>query len=155
MTREFLHRGLGILAYFAAFTLVGTAGYRVIEGASSDDSLYMTVITLTAVGYEEGVPLSRAGRNFTLFLLVGGITGMGLWFALITSFIVELDLGQTRRRRRTMKEIADLRDHVIVCGAGGMGRQVINEFVASAQPFVVIEKDPERIRIVEDDGGSR
>ena len=77
MTRDFLHRSLGIVAYFAAFTLIGTAGYRVIEGASFDDSLYMTVITLTAVGYEEIVPLSRAGRNFS-YSSASGDPGSGV-----------------------------------------------------------------------------
>jgi len=78
-------------------------------------------------------------------LLLGGLTWMGTWFAFITSFIVELDLGNVLRRRRTMREIGQLGGHVIVCGAGRTGRQVVEEFEEQGEPWVVIENDPKRI----------
>lgn len=143
--RFFIPRFLATLAFFLAVGLIGTLGYMGIEGWSFGDSLYMTVITLTAVGYREVNPLSEAGRNFTMLILGVGITGMGVWFALITSLIVELDLKNVFRRRRTMKEIDQLSDHVIVCGAGRTGRQVVEELITLGYPFTVIERDPARV----------
>ncbi len=143
--RVFVPRFLLMFAYVGVLTVVGVIGYHLIEGWPVDDALYMTVITLTAVGYQEVAPLTPAGRNFTMLLLAGGITGMGLWFALITSFIVEFDLKDVFRRRKIMSEIQNLTDHIIVCGGGRTGRQVMEELVSLAQPFVLIERDPERI----------
>lgn len=148
--RVFLPRFLLMFAYVGVLTIVGVIGYVVIEGWSAHDALYMTAITLTAVGYQEVAPLSPAGRNFTMVLLAGGITGMGIWFALITSFIVEFDLKDVFKRRKVMSEIQDLSDHIIVCGGGRTGRQVMEELVSLAQPFVVIERDSERILELEE-----
>ena len=76
----------------------------------------MTVITLTFVGYEEVHPLGGTGRLVVTFLLAGGVTTLGIWFALITSRLVELDLAHVFGRRRTTKAVDKLRDHVIVWG---------------------------------------
>jgi len=124
--------------------LIGTIGYRTIQGWSWGDSIYMTVITLTAVGYEEVHPLSTPGRAFTSFILFGGITGLGLWFAFLTSFIVELDLANVFRRRRTLKQVKKMRNHVVVCGAGRTGSQVIEELIVAGESFVVVERDKEK-----------
>jgi voltage-gated potassium channel len=145
--RTFTVRFAAAAAYCGALTVIGTVGYRVIEEWSLLDALYMTAITLTSVGYEEVHPLSEVGQIFTMFLLVGGITGIGIWFALITAFIVEIDLTDLLRRRRNERELVRMNDHVVVCGAGRTGRQVIEELVATGQPFVVIERDR---RIVEE-----
>lgn len=134
--------------YFVVVNAIGVSGYMYIEGWSFHDALYMTVITLTAVGYHEVAPLSAAGRNFTMGLLALGLTGLGLWFALITAFFVEMDLTGTLQRRRTMKTIAKLRNHVIVCGCGRTGRQVLVELEQSDLDFVVVEVDPDRIRSI-------
>jgi len=82
----------------------------------------MTVITLTSIGYSEVFDLIPTGRTFTIFLLLSGISWMGFWFTNITSFIVELDLKDALKRRRTMLDIAKMKDHVIICGAGRTGR---------------------------------
>lgn len=148
--RVFLPRFLLMFAYVGVLTVVGVVGYSTIEGWPLHDALYMTVITLTAVGYNEVAPLSPAGRNFTMLLLAGGITGMGIWFALITSFIVEFDLKDVFRRRKIMMETQKLTDHIIVCGGGRTGRQVMEELISLAQPFVLIERDPERIAELEE-----
>ncbi len=135
-------------AYFAAVNAIGVSGYMYIEGWSFHDALYMTVITLTAVGYHEVAPLGAAGRNFTMALLGMGLTGLGLWFALVTALFIEMDLTGTLQRRRTMKTIAKMRDHVIVCGCGRTGRQVLIELEQSDLDFVVIDNDPERVRSI-------
>lgn len=133
------------LAAFGVLVVLGTLGYVAIERQPLWDSLYMTVITLTAVGYEEVWPLSPAGRLFTMGTLLAGISWMGFWFASITSLIVELDLQDVLRRRRSMREIANMKDHVIICGAGRTGRQIAQELEPVTHQYVVVERDPKRI----------
>jgi voltage-gated potassium channel len=106
----------------------------------------MTVITLTAVGYEEVWELSGPARAFTGFILFMGITGLGLWFAFLTSFIVELDVMDVFRRRRTLQQVEKMKNHVIVCGAGRTGGQVIEELLMAGETFVVVERDPDKIK---------
>jgi len=147
--RRYINRFLGTALFFAALLLLGTFGYVAIEDWKWGDSFYMTVITLTAVGYEEVHPLSPSGRIFTSFLLAGGITGMGLWFAFLTSFIVELDLTHVLRRRRTEKAISKMENHVIVCGAGRTGSQVVEELLMAGETFVVIERNPGKVHEIQ------
>ncbi len=141
----FIPRFVGAFLALLALTVAGTIGYLLIAPVTFMDALYMTAITLTAVGFQEVFPLSHAGRTFTMVLLLGGITWMGVWFALITSFVVELDLKDALRRRRIMTAIADLKNHVIICGAGRTGRQVAQELTSQDARFVVIERDLDRI----------
>ncbi len=144
--RRFALAGL----YFITVFLVGSLGYSIIEGWRWIDSLYMSVTTVTSVGFMELYPLSPAGRTFTMALIFLGITGLGIWWALTTALIVELDLGGVLRRRRRMRSIEGLSDHHIVCGLGRMGRVVVAEMLEAKHPFVVIEQDPARIAMVRD-----
>ena len=125
--------------------VLGTLGYVLIEQQPLADVLYMTVITVTAVGYSEVFDLTPTGRTFTIILLLCGISWMGFWFANITSFIVELDLKDALKRRRTMQDIVKMKDHVIICGAGRTGRQIAQEIDSVTQDYVIIERDPIRI----------
>lgn len=143
--RHFIPRFAGALLFLIALSIMGVAGYMALEGASFLDALYMSAITLTAVGYAEVFPLSQAGRNFTMLLLLGGISWMGIWFAFLTSFIVELDLEHVFRKRRVMRAIEKTRNHVVICGAGRTGRQVAEELTSMGQEYVVIERDPQRV----------
>ena len=117
LLRAFIPRLAGTVAFFVAITLLGAYGYVALEGWGFLDSLYMSVITITMVGYQEVHALSPEGRYFTMVLLALGLTGLGLWFAMITSFIVEMDFIATLQRRRMLKDINKLSDHIIVCGA--------------------------------------
>lgn len=141
----FLSRSFWIFALLLFFMVGGTVGYVVLEHQGLRDSLYMTVITLTAVGYQEVWPLSHAGRVFTMFVLLAGLTWMGLWFANLTSLFVELDLKGVLRRRRSMREIERMKDHVIVCGCGRTGRQVAQELASMGSDLVIIERDAHQI----------
>lgn len=134
-----------VAAYFVVLVVVGTVGYEVIEGWSRADSFYMTIITITAVGYHEVHPLTETGRIFTVFMLVGGLTGLGAWFALITASIVRMDLRNTYRRRRSMKKASRMKNHVIICGGGNMGQQIMRELGGAETPCVVIERDEDAI----------
>jgi len=143
-----IQRIVWILAVAAGLVVLGTAGYMLMEGQPFGDALYMTVITLTAVGYQEVWDLSSVGRGFTMFLLLAGISWLGFWFASITSLFVELDLQDVLRRRRSMREIANMENHVIICGAGRTGRQVAQELETVTHDYVVVERDPKRIAIL-------
>ena len=128
----------------AALLTIGTVGFRLLPGYDLLDAFYMTVITVSAVGYEEVHDLDAGGRIFASFLIVGGITMLGVWFALVTSAIVEMDLAHVFLTRRTMKKIETLKDHYIVCGAGRTGRQVARELEAAGKPYVILEKEADR-----------
>ena len=136
--------------YFLILFLVGGTGYLLIEGWSWFESLYMAVTTVSSVGFMEVHPLSPAGRIFTVVLILLGVSGLGIWWALTTALIVELDLRGVLRRRRTMRAIEHMKDHYIICGAGRMGHVVIGEMLQAGHPFVVIEHNPGRIATVMD-----
>jgi len=133
------------LITLVGLVVFGTIGYVLIEGQPFGDSLYMTVITLTAVGYQEVWELDAVGRGYTMVVLLAGISWLGFWFASITALIVELDLKDVLRRRRSMLEIAKMEDHVIICGAGRTGRQVAQELEPVTHDYVIVERDPKRI----------
>jgi voltage-gated potassium channel len=139
--RTFRRRFFYMLSAAATLTVIGTIGFLMFPEYDLSDALYMTVITLTAVGYEEVHDLTDTGRVLAGFLLAGGITLMGVWFALLTSALVEMDLAHVFLARRTMKRIDTLKGHFIVCGAGRTGRQIARELENAGKPYVVVEKD--------------
>lgn len=132
-------RLVATIAALLAVTLVGALGYRWIEGASWGDALYMTIVTLSTVGYDEVVELGPAGRVFTAILICTGIVlvfGLaGVWVRVI----FEGELNQAIGRRRKGKVLADIKNHIIVCGHGRFGSQVAEELAAHGERFVVID----------------
>jgi voltage-gated potassium channel len=126
----------------------GTAGYELIEGWSAWDALYMTVITVTTVGYREVHPLSRVGEGFTIVLLIGGVGTALYTFTLLATLVVEGGLHLRMEQRRTRRMIDDLEDHFIICGFGRIGSVVADEFRREGTPFVIVERDPERVHEV-------
>ena len=129
-------------ALLVVFVLVGggALGYRIVEGWSFFDSLYMSVITLTSVGYMEVHPLSIAGRAFTMVLLLTGVFSLFYAATTLIRAIVGGELTGQLGRNRMEKKLQGLRDHIIVCGYGRMGRLVAQEFSQQGIPFVVIER---------------
>jgi voltage-gated potassium channel len=120
---------------------VGSAGYALIEPEYTlFDALYMTVITLTTVGYEETKPLSTAGRVFTMFLLLGGVFTLFYAASATIRLVVSGELRSTLGRQRMQRQLVEMNGHLIVCGYGRMGRLVGKEFAAQKLPFVVIEQ---------------
>src|SRR5205085_9270475 len=99
-----------------------------IEGMSLLDALYMTVITLSTVGFAEVQPLSPAGRIFTIALIVVGVTMAGYLVSNLGAVVVAQALGEGLARRRLEKQLHVIRDHYILCGFGRMGQEISREF---------------------------
>ncbi len=139
-------RLIGILAALAFIMLTGTGGYVAIEGWAPLDALYMTVITLSSVGFMEVHDLSDKGRVFTMALILCGSGVLIYGISIITAFIVEGELTDVLRRRKMQKRIDRLEGHYIVCGADQTGRYVIDELLRTQKKFSVIDRDAAKIR---------
>jgi voltage-gated potassium channel len=131
-----------ILILLVGVISFGTVGYQLIEGWRFFDALYMTVITVASVGFQEVHPLSTAGRSFTIGLIILGLGVVAYGLGTITAFWVEGDLLHLWGKRTMERQIAALRDHIVVCGGGGTGREVARELLRTRRPFVCIEIEP-------------
>ncbi len=128
--------------------LGGTLGYSLIEeNWSLFDAFYMTLISLTTVGYGEVRPLTTQGRVFTVFLLLGGVGTLAYGVSTTTAFLVGGQFTQMMRKRSLETKIQHLSDHLVLCGLGETGRHVADEFIKTNKPFVAIERDPEQIAL--------
>lgn len=136
-----------IMAIMILFLLLamGMLGYRILEGWSFSDALYMTVITITTVGYAEVHPLSQHGRIFTVILIIASLGGVGYIFGSIAHTFVAGEIREILGRQRMEKRVKRLNDHYILCGYGRIGSHIAAGFAAEGLPFVVVEKDPEGI----------
>jgi voltage-gated potassium channel len=123
----------------------GTAGYILIEGWNAWDAFYMTIITVTTVGYREVHDLSRAGQVFTTLVAVSGVATLFYTASLLLALLVEGTLHRKWRGRLLDRMLQDLRNHFILCGYGRMGTTIAEEFSRQGVPFVIIERDPERL----------
>jgi len=123
----------------------GTGGYLLIERWSLIDAFYMTVITISTVGYGEVHPLSSQGRLFTSVLIVGGVGTMLYAFGVFAETLSEGHFLEFRRVRQLQREVNRLREHFIVCGYGRIGTQVVAEFEAAGLPYVVVDSNPDAI----------
>src|SRR5688572_7967679 len=119
----------------------GTVGYHLIEGWSLFDALYMTITTLTTVGFQEVHPLSTAGRAFTLGLLVTGVFTVFYAATAVIHAMFSGELAGYMGRHRMERDLAALSGHAIVCGYGRMGRRVCAEFEAMKRSYVLIDRE--------------
>jgi voltage-gated potassium channel len=125
-----------------AFALVyGTAGFMILEGFSFINALYMTVTTLTTVGFGEIQPLSPVGRVFTISVIAVGFVAVFTLLAVLTSLVVSGQLGRSLARRGMRHRIAGLKDHYIVCAYGRVGRAAVEELTKQGVDVVVVEVD--------------
>ena len=141
-----------ILDLFIFFLILigGCIGYIVIEGWDMLEALYMTVITVTTVGFTEVHPLSRAGEIFTMFLIVFGVGFILYFLSSITGMMIEGTLKDVFGRRKLEKKINQIDGHYIVCGFGRIGRTVSQLLREKPMEVVVIEKDPECIPLFQE-----
>jgi voltage-gated potassium channel len=145
---EHIH-GLRLKACIAMVPLVlacGTLGYRYIEGWPWHDALYMTVTTVTTVGFKEVHELSRTGQIFTMGLILAGVGTIFFAFSGLVEAVMQRNVRLWMERFGMQKEIAKLEKHVIVCGYGRMGQYVVEQLLAAGRDLVVIERDPEAVR---------
>ena len=144
-----LRRGLIILGSIIA---TGTIGYMFIEGWSLSEAIYMTIITITTVGYGEVHPLSHAGRIFSIGLIVGGVGGGLFMLTAFIQYVVEGRLGTTLWRRQMKGKIAKLKDHFVLCGYGRVGEEIARTFTEEGIPFVIVDSRPDNISMAEAEG---
>ena len=139
------------MAGLLALLIYGTAGYMLLERYPFLDALFMTVITVSTVGFEEVHRLDAAGEGFTISVIAFGVIGFLYTFGLVVELLSGGEWQRYRRARRVQRQLDDLRDHVIVCGYGRTGRQAVLELTQSQQTFVVIEWNPDGLASVEQD----
>jgi voltage-gated potassium channel len=130
------------LSLVVLMTVIGAVGYMLIEHWSMLDAFYMSVITISTVGFGEVKPLSPAGRLFTIGLIVTGVGSAIYLFTVIGELVVEGRLREFLGKSAMNRKIHGLQQHVIVCGYGRFGRAVVEELTSKAVPMVVIETDP-------------
>lgn len=134
--------------------LIGVIGYKMISGYSWVDALYMTVITLTTVGFGEVNPLDEQSKIFTIFLILASVVIVGYAFSIITEYILSKNNVEELIYKKMQKKIDSFKDHIVICGYGRNGKQAARKLSAHKKEFVVIEKDKEMEERLQIDGVS-
>ena len=148
-----VRRRLLRIAIAIALTLaMGTVGFTVVEHWPLFDSFYMTLITITTVGYEEIHPLSQGGRIFNSFLILFGVSTMFFAIGGMTQIIIELELNQYFGKRRIRAMIENLSNHYIVCGYGRVGRGAATALRSAGVSFVIIDRNDDKVERAIHDG---
>ena len=136
-------RLLYILVAIGATLTIGTVGFSLIGGYSVFDAFYLTLTTMTTVGY--GDSFSHAGRIFNAFLIMFGVSTILIAIGAMTQTIIEFELGDAIGKRRNKRMIDKLKDHYIICGFGRVGRGAAEELHHAGVPFVVVDSLLERV----------
>lgn len=129
-----------------SLVLTGVVGYILLLDLNFVDALYMTVITISTVGYAEVGVMDTEAKMFSILLIFISLGTVGYLFTSIMSSFLEGDLKEAWRRRKMEATITQLTDHYIICGAGETGYNAIKQFIKRNEPFVVIENDENRVR---------
>lgn len=155
MKNASVRRLIAAVGVFAMLVAIGTVGYFVLGDGrwSFADCAYMTVITISTVGFFElghmrDVPGARA---LTVGLIIGGVGVLAYMQSNLTALLVEGVIGQALRRRRMHREIEKLSGHIVVAGAGGTGKHVVEELVVTRTPFVVIDRSEATLKHISDE----
>ncbi|WP_405395842.1 potassium channel family protein [Maribacter sp. Asnod2-G09] len=139
------------LALMLMVLTFGVLGYRIVADYSWVDAFYMTIITVTTVGFSEVRPMGPEGKIFTIILIVTSVFIVGFAISIVTEYLLSRNSVELLKKKKMKNAIANLNQHVIVCGFGRNGMQAAERLKAYKRPFVVIEKDKEVIERYEDD----
>jgi voltage-gated potassium channel len=131
---------------------VGTAGYVVLEGWSWFDAFYMTVTTITTVGDGQPAPLGRAGKVWTVVVVVVGFAVLTYTVLALMAYVIEGQLGRVFEGQRMRRRIRRMNGHLILCGFGRVGRAIAHEFAEEGVDFVVVDSDEESLEQAVRDG---
>ena len=134
-----------------ALLIIGVLGYRYISNYEWIDAVYMTVITITTVGFAEVNPLDIQSKIFTIFLILASVVILGYAISIITEFILSKNNFQNLKQKKMQKIINGMDNHIIICGFGRNGKQAARKLLAYQKTFVIIEKDKDIIERFEDD----
>jgi voltage-gated potassium channel len=140
------------LVLAAVAVAYGTLGYQAVEGWGALDAFYMTVITLTTVGYGEVHPLDAAGKLFTISLLALGVVTLAAAISAVTQLVAGGELAIWVRRKRMDTSLGRMRGHYIVCAYGRVGRAAVAQLRGEGVPCLVVEPKPELAALLEEDG---
>jgi len=124
---------------------IGVIGYRFISGYDWIDAVYMTVITITTVGFAEVNPLDTGSKIFTIFLILTSVVIVGYAISIITEYILSKNNFEDIKQRKMQKKIDAMSNHIIICGFGRNGKQAARKLLAYDKPYVVIEQNKEII----------
>jgi voltage-gated potassium channel len=130
---------------------IGVLGYRFISGYLWLDALYMTVITVTTVGFAEVNPLDTQSKIFTIFLILASVVIVGYAISIITEFILSRNNIEDIKQRKMQKKIDAMTNHIIICGYGRNGKQAAKKLSDYGKPFVIVERNKEVIEKFQDD----
>jgi voltage-gated potassium channel len=145
-------RFLWVVVALAVVVAYGVIGYMLLEGWTFLDSLYMTATTLTTVGFREVRPLDAGGQVFTMSIMLLGVGLALVAVSLLATVVAESEFGGRSRRRRMERRIDEIKDHVIVCAYGRVGRAASRELASAGVPFIVIDPKEELVERMNDDG---
>jgi len=145
MDRRLVRRTLFVASILLVTVCVGTVGFSVIEHWGIFDAFYMTLTTITTVGYQEVRPLSRTGRVFNSFVIFFGVTAMFFAVGAVTQTIIELEFADRYGRKRRNRMVSKLHHHFVVCGFGRVGRNASYELQRANAPFLIIDRSEQRV----------
>ena len=142
------------IAFILLFCIIafGTIGYRIFEGMPFFDAFYMTLITISTVGFSEIKPLSISGRIITILIISTGITTMAYTIGTLLRMFIEGELGRIFGRKKLERNISAMQGHFIICGYGRIGSIICMELQAESIPFIIIEEDPAKNEELEKHG---
>ena len=144
-SRHYFKRVWYAILIFLIVLVSGIVGFMLIEGYSFINALFMTVITISTVGYGEVEPLSQQGKLFSIALIIFNIGVFAYAVSVITSFIIDGDFKELIKLRKMNKGIQQLNNHVIVCGFGRLGKALCKDLHEARKPFLVVEQDHDKI----------
>ncbi|MFK7834031.1 MAG: TrkA family potassium uptake protein [Winogradskyella sp.] len=131
---------------------IGVLGYRFISGYDWLDAVYMTVITITTVGFAEVNPLDTQSKIFTIFLILASVVIVGYAITIITEYILSKNNFEDIKQRKMQKKIDAMNNHIIICGFGRNGRQAAKKLEDYGKSYVIIERDKDTIEKLQEEG---